>query len=373
MWEYISDTLSTQPSRGADKLTFRVRFFPLIKNLLYIGCIATGLMMLMFYPFVEHALTYDYATAYSAYSGDLNFPKRILLSVMQGGFSIYSIFFIGVTIGLISKKFRRLTIFLSVWAAIPIILISRIQFMGMQHYYPMLRPFCIIVVVAILAGLRYSKILGGVLIFLLALNWVQVYTDILPTNASLEKYRPQIRHDVDAVKNLVGEINSLANGRTVYFLTSSGLYNISTFQSVYLPETLDAIANLIYPAELDLRDGFNTEFFDAGIVIVPTPEQIHQKVAKDQSVVIKLGELVKSAPLSRHFKKIADYDLKPQDNPSNPDYVVNFAVYEKISPFDEEDITFVENVFVELYPNYPELFKNRFEKYKAEHFDGRGN
>ena len=37
-------------------------------------------------------------------------------------------------------------------------------------------------------------------------------------------------------------------------------------------------------------------------------------------------------------------------------------------PYEESDIDLVEKFFVELYPNHPELFKNRFENYKREHF-----
>ena len=47
---------------------------------------------------------------------------------------------------------------------------------------------------------------------------------------------------------------------------------------------------------------------------------------------------------------------------------VKFKLYEKISPYEKADIDFVESFFVETYPNQPELFKNRFEEYKREHF-----
>ena len=236
----------------------------------------------------------------------------------------------------------------------------------------MLTPFCAVVVVAILVGLRHSKIFGGVTIFLLVLNFVQVYTDILPTNQYLEKYHPPIRHDIDDFKNFVDEINSLANGRKIYLVSSSALYNWTSFQKIYLPDKFHVLPNFMLTADIDLRDGFRTEFFDSDIVIVPTPAQIHLR-AESQSVVVRLGEIVKSEPLARHFKQVISYDLKPNDNPDNPDYIVNFAVYEKISPFDVNDINFVENIFTELYPDFPDLFKNRFEQYKSEHFQKREN
>ena len=331
-------------------------------------------MTLMFYPFVEHALTYNHGEAYSAYSAGHTLTTKILGNILSGGSAIYLIFFIGIIAGLRSKKFRTITIFSATWAAVAVILISRIQFMGMQHYYTMLIPFCAIVTVTILIALKKSKLRGGILIFLLALNFVQAYTEILPVKVADEnlnfRYLPLIRNDIDELKIFIAELNQISeDGRKIYFAASSELYNYTVLQKSYMPEKLVAMPNLILTADVDLRDGFNTEFFDADIVIVPTTLQTHLR-PQDQSVVCKISELVTSMPLARHFKFVKEISLYPTNKASN---CVTLKVYEKISPYEKSDIDLVENFFVNLYPNNPDLFKNRFEQYKAEHFDGRGN
>ena len=118
-------------------------------------------------------------------------------------------------------------------------------------------------------------------------------------------------------------------------------------------------------ADVDLRDGFPLKFFDADIVLVAEPVQTHL-LPKDQAVIVKPAELMLSpSPISKHFKQIKTYTFHPESDGVSS---VTFKVYEKISPFAEADIDFMERIFAELYPGQDELFKNRFEQYKREHF-----
>ena len=133
----------------------------------------------------------------------------------------------------------------------------------------------------------------------------------------------------------------------------------------YLPDKDNAMPSLMNIAEVDLREGFPIHFFDADFVIVSDPLQIHLR-EQDQSVVVKLAEVMtNSTPISKHFKKIREYTFHPETQGVSS---VTFKVYEKISPFEKSNIDYVEKIFVELYPNQDELFKNRFEAYKQEHF-----
>ena len=352
------------------KIYLRGNIFSLMKKFVLIGIIGAGLMSILFFPFVEHALTYNHGEAYTAYASGHTVSVRMLAHVLKGGIALYAIFFVGIFAGLRSKKFRPITIFLATWATATVFFVSRIQFMGMQHYYTMLVPFCIVTAATILLSLKRSKKICAALMLLLIFNCAQVYLEVFTlviegTEINFT-YTPPVRNDIDELKNFIGEINEMTvDGRKVYLLASSGLYNSTSFKQIGLPETLDAVPNMPFSADIDLRDGFPINFFDADIIIVSAPVQTHLR-PQDQSVVWKLSELVTSMPLARHFKFVKEISLYPTKKVKD---CVTLKVYEKILPYEKSDIDLVENLFVSLYPNNPELFKNRFEKYKLEKFN----
>lgn len=355
---------------GYVEKNLRGKVFMLAKKFCLIGLFGAVIMLTLFFPFVERILTYDHGTAYSAYSVGYSLPIKILGNVLIGGTAIYLIFFAGIFAGLRSKKFRPITIFSIAWLAATVILICRIQFMAMQHYYTMLTPFCAVVVVTIFAALKHSKFIGGIAIFLLIFNLMQAYIDFFAYKVNSVtiniNYAPPIRNDIDDLKNFIGELNEMTEGdKKIYLIASSGVYNYTVFQKIYMPEKALAMPNLIPTADVDLRDGFPIPFFDADIVIVSVPAHTHLR-PQDQSVVWRLSEIVTSMPLARHFKFIKEISLYPTDKVSDS---VTLKVYKKISPYDKSDIDFVENFFVNLYPDSPALFKDRFEKYKLEKFN----
>ena len=180
-------------------------------------------------------------------------------------------------------------------------------------------------------------------------------------------YAIPIRRDIAELKNFVAELNALTAGtdKKIYLLASSALYNANTLRASALPERHDALPSLMTAADIDLRDGFPTRFFDADFVIVSEPIQTHL-LPKDQAVVVKLAQwLTLPSPILRHFKPIRQYTFRPEADDVEE---VTFTVYEKVSPLEKSDIDFAEKIFVELYPDKDDLFKNRFEQYKAQHF-----
>ena len=131
-------------------------------------------------------------------------------------------------------------------------------------------------------------------------------------------------------------------------------------KAIQIPENHDALPNLFGTNDIDLRDGFPIKFFDADYVIVTEPIQTHL-LPKDQAIIVKPAEWFKTfTTISRHFKFIKKYSFNADGTP------VTFKVYEKISSFEKADIDFAKKIFVELYPNHDELFKNRFEKYNRD-------
>ena len=338
----------------------------LLQKFLFIGVCGLILTLPFFFPFIKHALTYDIGTAYAAYSHGYSFSTRLLFHAGHLGLLIYVLFLIGVIVNFRDKKLSSIAAFFLIWAILPAVLICHVQIMDKQHFYTMILPFAFGIALLTSFVWERKKFLAA-MIFILAFNFLQTYCAPLNIYAAFnERYNLLIRHDIEDFKKFVADINQLSAGKKkVYALTSNGLYNGHSFSKLYLPDNHDALPGLLNIAEVDLGAGFPIQFFDADIVLVPEPLQLHLR-PQDQSVVVKPAELMlKPSPISKHFKKVKEYTFRPETHEVSS---VTFKVYEKISPFEKSDIDFVEKIFVELYPEHDELFKNRFEQYKLENF-----
>lgn len=340
-------------------------FALLMKKFFYIGGFALWMILPLFASFFKNTAVYDISTAYAAYQLGMNFVERLIAHVEYLGFVPYAIFLSGAIIALRDKKIFPQAAFLLTWAVVSVMLICRVQLMDRQHFYTMILPFAFLIALSINFALSRKKIIGAVLIGLLTFNFLQTFCT--PINASPlfnAGYVIPIRRDIADIKNFVAEMNRLTAGtdKKIYLLASSALYNSSALQSSAIPERHDALPNLMSSNDVDMRDGFPTKFFDADFVIVSEPIQTHL-LPKDQSVVVKLAEwLTNSTPISRHFKPIKLRTFNATGD------LVTLTVYEKISPLERADIDFAEKIFVELYPNADNLFKARFEQYKAQNF-----
>ena len=339
----------------------------LLKKYFFLGAAILVMILPLFFTFVKHALTYDIGTAYSAYGHGYDFSQRFYFHMGYLGYLTYILFALGAIVSLFSRKFSALTIFLLAWTIIPPLLICKVQLMDRQHFYTIILPFAFTIALLIAFASARKKIIGVALSLFLMINFVQPYSENYNLGGILnQEYFLPVRHDIDDFKKFVSDMDNLAGAdKKIYALTSNGLYNGHSFTKLYLPEKDNALPALMNIAEVDLREGFPIHFFDADFVIVSDPLQIHLR-EQDQSVVVKLAEVMtNSTPISKHFKKIREYTFRPETQGVSS---VTFKVYEKISPFEKSDIDYVEKIFVELYPNQDELFKNRFEAYKHEHF-----
>lgn len=356
---YVAITSFQERNFLRDMLTLCKKFF-------VIGISALLIIIVPFFPFVKHMLTYDIGAAYSAYQLGLDFPMRLLAHVAYVGIATYVIFIAGAAVSLWNKKTFPLAAMLTTWAVTSTVLICRIQLMGWQHYYIMILPFAFMIIALLIFAFARKKIVGVALILFMAFNFLQTHlTPYNPKTNLIKSYPLPVRHDIDDMKTFVAELNTLTAGtdKKIYILASSGLYNITTLATFDKTGNYKVLTNLIGIADVDLRDGFPTGFFDADLVIVAEPIQTHLR-PQDQSVVVKLAEgMLNPSPISRHFKQIKKHTF----NAIGDD--VTFCVYEKISPLEKSDVDFVEKIFVELYPNNDALFKDRFEQYKAEHFN----
>ena len=344
-------------------------FLTLCKKFLFIGVSAVLMMLPLFFSFLKKSVTYDYGTAYSAYALGMEFSARILDHAAWIGFLMYGVFFVAIILGLFNKKLRAAAALIFVWLAVAVILFCRVQLMGWQHFYIMILPFGAAIAALIAVIFSRAKILSAILAAILILNFAHTFGGILPEYGHVfnKNYELPVRYEIADMKNFVEYLNGLTAGtdKKIFLLASGSLYNSTTLQKIYIPEKHVALPNLLNTADVDLRDGFPVQFFDADFVVIATPPQVHLR-AEDQSVVVKTAEFIlKPSPISARFKLIEEFKFQPQLAENS---IVTFKIYEKISPLEKSDIEFAEKVFDEIYPNNAELFKNRFENYAREHF-----
>ena len=353
---------------SAQERSLQRDFILLCKKFLYIGAFGLIMTLPLFFTFIKHALTYDIGTAYVAYQQGFTFPERILAHVAYLGLIIYALFLIGAAISFANKKFFPFAAFFLTWALIPAILICRVQVMDRQHFYTIILPLAIFIAMLISFALSRKKLIGAALIFVLAFNFCQAYSATLNLPPLFQfAYPMPVRHDIDDLKKFVDDMNNLTKGtdKKIYLLASGASYNGHILTKIYFPENENALPSLMNTADVDAKDGFAPHFFDADYIIITSPIQLHLQ-AQDQSIVVMPAKWIEnSSPLSRHFKKISEksFSLGGDGVPS-----VTFKLYEKISPLEKSDIDFVEEFFAKKYPDKDNLFKNRFEEYKREHF-----
>ena len=351
---------------GFQERTFQRDFVLLCKRFFCIGVFGLIITLPLFFTFVKHAVTYDIGTAYSAYQLGMDFSARHFEHARYLGLLMYGLLIIGAVSSFFNRKLLPYAALFATWFFTAEILICRVQLVDRQHNYTMLLPLAFIITALIAFALSKRKVFGAALLFILTFNFCQAFSVILNVpNYFTGGYAIPIRKDIADLKNFVSDMNKLTVGsdKKIYFLASSALYNASALLAINIPESHHALPNLMDTADVDLRDGFPIRIFNADFVVVADPVQTHLR-PQDQSVVVALAEgIMHSPPLSRHFKQIKEYSFYP-DGVST----VKFKLYEKISPFEKADIDFVEDYFVGLYPNQPDLFKNLFEEYKREHF-----
>ena len=109
---------------------------------------------------------------------------------------------------------------------------------------------------------------------------------------------------------------------------------------------------MVHNRDVDLRDGFPSEFLTAKYVVTTTPVQTH--LSSGQHVVTYLADCLHDSSnyLGRHFKKVYEVEL---------DNNVTAEVYEKGSSFTEDDLIKLREYYNTLYPNDTELFADRIK------------
>ena len=264
---------------------------------------------------------------------------------------------------MIAEIFRAL-MSVAVWALVAQLAFWQVQDFSAQHWYVLMTPLLVLLVappLLVTGWMRekyrvfarvticvasFASLLSGV-----GFHFPQPISEFLP----LQLISIKREADYDQKRDLVALLaKSCGEGERVYFAAASSGLNSTLVQSVRRIDRIDAGFDVLM-SDVDLRDGFNTSFFDAEYVVTSDPVQIHMK-EENERVVSTLNSLVRngSGYVGSHYEVVESFDFSDG---------VEVTVHRRTSDFTDSEVHRLQSVFDGFYPDKPELFHDRFEDY----------
>ena len=333
-------------------------------NLLLIGGVALVILLVFFRPLLMTLLNNSYAQQYAGYDAPLATKLQNLVEVF--GWLILLLAAAGLAFSLKRKTCRRVALFCAVSGVTSATAFYTVQDMDIHHVYIVSLPAFLLFAMGI-AFLSFlprrraaARSVAALLIALSVLNTAHVLIPALrpalsPVSAVFSKtHDPLRRDDLAELHALADQLNRLTEGtdRHVYVCASGPSLNFSILESLDKPDADCAVRNLMVSSDVDLRDGFPTQFFLADLVVVTDPVDLHLAEGT-QEVVRYLAAQVMDAgsSLGRHFTRVSEgFAL---------DGGKTAYIYRKISDPEREDVLSLAAYFEDLYPDHPELFADR--------------
>lgn len=319
----------------------------------------------IFPTFLLNSLLNNHSYAYSAYKST-EFAGEWGLFTRYFGVLFITLMIVGVLYS-VWRKAGKLIVGMLLGLVVSCTLFFRIQDMGWHHYYIVVFPMCCFIFLGIHAilsmcekksfllwagrGLMLLVVVGN---FLMSIGIGVGYKNIFWEEGT---YIPRVRYDFRALNALERCLEKLKDDgfQNVYCIASSTVFNSDILYKLNAP---DINTNISYNSatDVDLRDGFNTQFFDADIILACDPPQYH--LAHGQEIILKLNEVMLSDNIfSEKYEVRDEYIL---------DEGVHVLVFVKREPLEFFEIEYIRNIFEEIYPDYPELFSERISAYLHE-------
>ena len=345
----------------------------------------------VFYKFIYMSLFGGQTTAYQAYFRFDSLADRLSGMASSLGIAVIVLALVAMVALLVRGKRHRgdaradasgsqgVGEALPVWvscllmAVVTLGMFWRTQDLGMQHWYLFIGQAFVVLFAPLFACLRLVCARGSrpavafgastALVVIAVAGLAQSFTLIpfVPGISAVLPMRlqePRIEADLDERRALISYLTDITGGvDTVYFTCASWEINSTLPIGVVLPASTE------YPietadADVDLRDGFNTAFFDASYVVATNPVQTHL-VDGTERIVETLNRLVQDPDgvIGAHYELLRTFAFADG---------LEVYVYERVEPFSADDVAYVQGIFDEIYPEHPELFHDRFEEYLEE-------
>lgn len=350
-----------------------IKFFLL--NMVYVGACCIIVLVLPLRKFLQYSMR-NYEEIYAAWNTNL-IGKLSNINDACGNFLILIV--LGMLLCVWKKrksiKFFAQNIFLIL---IPIVLMMRSVTMHDAHFYFVVAPIVICLAMSIEEVLlclkrNISKSIASVVfgIFLLYNFMACFWSDtFLPSNNRVLqtvfcnlRYQPLYRDDIEDIQALVDYLNEKTEEyqTNVYLCASSHNINSHILSLAYAPKEANCVHHILPEANIDLSDGFSTNFFDAGIVV--TEDFIDDGAGYitrgNEGVMVYLREELENpdSPIGRHYELMDEFPLSYH-------YDSTVRVWRKISDFEQSDFEYLIAYYDKEFSDYPELFSDRIRAYQ---------
>ena len=346
------------------------------KNLCLIGGTALATLLVFCAPMLKHILLTNYSQQYVGY--DLPFGDKVLGVISFVGLFVLAAAVVAVLAAFVTGRWRRMTGFACISFLVTTLYFFKVQAMGIQHIYAICVSLFLLLFLAcaqVLRELRQAVRTGGAVFlgaFLLlgtlhAFRLVPHVPEPLTFAYPLKVFYPLQRPDISELHALATYLNEQADseGKDVYVLASGETLNAGIFDALDRPYDARSVHRLLPTHDVDLRDGFPTDFLRAGIVVVTDPVDLHLSPGTQEVVSFLATEVQKTdSPIGRHFQKDAQgFSLnggrKIFSYRKNHSFWGNDAeasvfdegkqvwIYHKVSEFTQEDLQFIADYYAQ--------------------------
>lgn len=341
-----------------------------IVNLCIVGGIALTTLLIFFNKLVFRILSNNYSQQYEGW--DTSFGCKVYEQVEHFGIINLCLFVVGIGYALYKKQNRKIAYYSLLSSIIILLMFYRVQGMSYHHYYLISVQIMIGIYLGmqVLSSIKINQksVILVVLIATLCMQPINYFSENFHDRIGKAKiffskeYTVLKRGDLSELRKLVKYITKLqekGRHRSVYVLASGGELNHSILEMLDQPYAT-MLPDLLYTSDVDLRDGFPTQFLDADIVITTTPVQLHLSDGT-QDVISYLRRQVidKNSSIGVHFQKTKQ-EFKLDNN-------VIVSVYLKKTEIKENDLESTINYFLNKYPGQEALFYNKIKNYYKEY------
>ena len=359
------------------KNTFRITIKYFLENMAYIGICCSILLVLPLRPFLQHSLR-NYSELYVAWGSDI-IQKIGYINDAFGNFLFL------IILGFIlciwkSRKSIKNYVGMLVLIAVPIFLMMNTSTMQNSHFYFAVVPIMICLALSVECCLECLKVKTKKYIMYLVLTLLLIYNFLacfwsnifLSDGSRIKKaifcdlgYEVLYRDDIENIQELVDYLNEKTEEyhSNVYICASSLNINSQILSLAYAPEETNCMKNLLPEANVDLRDGFSTDFFDAGIVVTEdfVDDTGYYMGDGNVGVVHFLADSIEDAstPVSKHYELLKEFTVHWK-------YGSTVKVWRKVSDYEESDYNYLIDYYDKTFPEHPELFSDRIKAYAQQ-------
>jgi hypothetical protein len=315
------------------------------------------ILFCFFKGFLLKSAGVDYSYFYSAYKHG-GFLSNIIALI-----NYFGLFLILICTVSLKKIFNlKITIVLFLQLIIAYYLFFSVQSFGAQHYYILTVAILVLFFIGFNFLLTQVKSSSSLIFIFIVVAWIlQSYnTFIMPVKYShlFIKYPeyPLYRNDIGDIKHLSHAIANLDG--SIYVLASSAELNDDILRKVNMPESDNAVSNMLPTSHIDLASGFPFQLFDAKYILVASPMDLHAGQKNQQDVYFFANYIMHGISFGKNYTKINTFKIGKQ-------IVVN--LYQKTKCFTETDLLTISDYFRDYYKN-DDRFNNLYpliKKYKC--------